>query len=154
MKKIFFAVSLCLAAPFASADDVQLIVDSLNSQGFKGCQEAVRKISPFDVSHVETKVIFPDEAIVTYSQQSNGNWQDGIQSLVVRKMGKQCKVARNLGAIASQSKSCAQVADGRVETTQVAESGSLSWQGSRDQVARAIYAQLPDGRCRVVVLPY
>lgn len=169
MKSLFCVIALCIASPFAAADDasVKMVLDSVHGKGFKACDNKIQEeFADETISHVETKIPFfdsskkaalTDEIIIITSSPGNSqyDYESRVQSLVIRKVGKQCLVAHNLAVGSSINRGCEQVAKSQHNGNVVARTDNETWTAEyADDGAQMIYSPLPNGACRYIQLPW
>ena len=171
MKRFFFVFVLGVASTCALADEAstQMILDSIHSKGFLGCDDEIRKYfdGRSDIGHVESKVPFPeqgtkggktDEVIVITARPGDAqyDWDSGIESVIFRKVGKQCRSAFSFYVGSSISRNCDALAKLQHFDHMVAQTDNASWNGyqyKNPTEAQTIYSRLNNGACRFIKLP-
>lgn len=176
MKRILFVVGLMLVSANTLADDtsMQMVLDSVHSKGFTGCDQEIRESFSHveSLSHVETKSLFGkkanDEVEVIYGLPGNSqyDWDSSIHSVIIRKVGKQCLFAESFSVVSSINRDCTKVANAQMGGSYVVVSkadGSF-WvrmaasDQDMDKVfamdgAGTIYTPLNGAGCRTIGLP-
>jgi len=179
MKKLICVVALCLVSPLTFADEgsVQMVLDSVHSKGFVGCDNEIREAFKYStVRHVETKMPFlvgdgineknnvalDDEIIVIIDWPGNTHYgsEGGILSKSFRKISKRCIAMDNFSVRTVLNRDCKQVAANTYggTPTLVAETEAALWflnAAASEGIGGAdgVYTRLQGGGCREISLP-
>ncbi len=183
MKKLILIVALSLAPTIVLADEaaVKMVLESVHSKGFGGCDEVIRnKFLYTSIIHVETKMPFisragrspvalNDEVIVIVDDAGSVKYgvEGGISSITLRKVGTECLDAGTFRVLSITSLSCPQVAHRNYnEAVLTAQTDAALWMRRSMKImgdsaeasaivsgAEAVYTPLSGGGCRQIDLP-
>lgn len=178
MKRILFVLGFVLVSANTMANEasLQMVLDSVHSKGFNGCDAAIRESSYFkdqdNITHVETKSLYGkkanDEVEVIYGQPGNAqyDWDSSIQSVIIRQVGKQCLFAQGFSVVSSVNRDCTSVVKAQMGSSYVvvAKADGSFWvrmaasDPAMDKVfamdgAGTIYTPLYGAGCRTIGLP-
>jgi hypothetical protein len=182
MKEIVLVIGLVMLSMNALADEasIQMVLDSVHGKGFAACDSKIREELKYEtgISHVETKMPFGlgfgnnavainDEVVVVYSKPGNSqyDWEESVQSLMIRNVGKECVTSRGFIINSSSTRGCkevSQVVDKSFVLVAKADASYWMRHGDSDpgwdarfqrEGTRTIFTTLSNGACRLIGLP-